>query len=347
MAGAASGEGAFGRSTTGTEVAETFKDRIRGRTVLITGTSPNSIGEATALAVARGAPALLILASRTQAKLRAVARRIHDEVLGSAGESIVTTVRTVVVDLASQRSVREAAARVRTLTSRLDVLINNAGVSLSTKQWSPDGVELTFATNHLGPFLLTRLLLPLLEEGARNGKPGATRVINVSSSAYLISPMRFSDYNFEGKPLASDEQPRKNLPAHLYAEIDGFPGTIAYGVSKTANILFCVALNDRLGSRGIRSLAVYPGDILTGLVREASPEMLRAVEIAPAGTFKSPDQGCATSLVAAFDPSLSDTLYLADCQEARVARYASDKWKAEKLWGLSEELTTLTGGIKL
>ncbi|CAJ2506994.1 Uu.00g081800.m01.CDS01 [Anthostomella pinea] len=292
----------FDRTTTGTKVAAAFGDRIRGKHILITGASPNSIGEATARAVAGRSPGLLILASRSAAKLSAVAGQIGEQ-------HPHVTVRTVVVDLADQNSVREAATQIRGLTTRLDVLVNNAGVSLSRKQWSPDGngIELTFATNHVGPFLLTNLLLPILLEAARTNKPGDTRIVNVSSSAHVISPFRFSDYNFEGKPLPQREQPRKNLPDHLYEQHDGFPGMVAYGASKTANILFSVALNERLLPSGIRSYAVNPGDILSGLLREVGAEFRKVTGAMPPETWKTPDQGSATSLVAAFDPSLSDT----------------------------------------
>ncbi|KAI1502303.1 hypothetical protein F5X99DRAFT_379763 [Biscogniauxia marginata] len=332
----------FGKSTTGTEVAESFRDQIRDKHILITGASPNSIGEATAHAVAGSNPGLLILASRTQAKLAAVAAHIQER-------HPTVTIQIVVLNLADQKSVREAAQKIKSLTNRLDVLINNAGVSLSRKQWSPDGIELTLATNHIGPFLLTNMLLPALLETARNSRTGATRIINVSSSAHMISPMRFGDYNFEGKTLPQHEQPRRNLPEYLYETQGGFPGVVAYGASKTANILFTVALNERLRSSGIRSFAVNPGDVLSDLIREVGPEFLKVTGAIPPEAWKSSDQGCATSLVAAFDPSLSaaEVLYLSDCQKARPARWASDKSTAEKLWGLSEELVTNTGESRL
>lgn len=108
----------------------------------------------------------MILASRTASRLDAVTKRIRDQYPRVA-------VRTVVLDLADQASVREAAARVRGLTTSLGVLINNAGVSLSRRRGSVDGIELTLATNHLGPFLLTNLLMPLLLEAARRSKPAS------------------------------------------------------------------------------------------------------------------------------------------------------------------------------
>ncbi|KAI1485692.1 hypothetical protein F5X96DRAFT_682614 [Biscogniauxia mediterranea] len=334
----------FDKSTTGTEVAETFKNRIRGKHILITGANPNSIGEATAYAVASSNPGLLILASRTRTKLTAVAAHIQEQ-------HPALRIQIVVANLADQTSVREAAQQIKSVTNRLDILINNAGgVSLSREQWSPDGMELAFATNHIGPFLLINMLLPILLETARDIEPGATRIINVSSSAHMISPIRFSDYNFEAKAsLPQREQPRKNLPEHLYEQQGGFPGMVASGASKMASVLFTVALNERLRSSGIQGFAVNPGDVLSGHTREVGPEFLKVTGATPPEAWKSSDQGCATSLVAAFDPSLADSgvLYLSDCQEARPARWASDKSTAEKLWGLSEKLVTNTGESRL
>lgn len=298
--------------------------------VLITGASPNSLGEAAAIALAGSEPGpkLLILASRTPSKLGAVAARVRGVVAsrtsvdndnpgstaaaataankrseavddssttaggraGDAGKGAATRVETVELDLASLGSVRAAAATIAGLTDSLDVLVNNAGISVSTRQVSPDGIELTFATNHVGPFLLTSLLLPLLlllplpdaavkpVQGSHlgGGARAARRIVNVSSSGHRISPVRFSDYNFEHvdderddhrdkktqeEPIGipADELPHKSNPAWVLAAIDGFPGTVAYGASKSANILFTVALKRRLRSQGIESFAVDPG----------------------------------------------------------------------------------------
>lgn len=172
-----------------------------------------------------------------------------------------TNVRIVVVDLASQVSVRAAASQVAGLTNHLDVLINNAGIGPYPREYSPEGIERTFATNHLGHFLLTTLLLPLLGPSAR--------VINVSSSAHQLSPVRFSDINFDDEAdgprkgrmaVPKEEQARPNLPAWVVERTpDGFPGMIAYGMSKSANILFTVGLKRRLASKGADSFALHPG----------------------------------------------------------------------------------------
>lgn len=174
----------------------------------------------------------------------------------------VIAVKTVVVDLGSQASVRAAARAIASLTKRLDIVINNAGISAAARrQLSPEGIELTFATNHVGHFLLTALLAPLLAPGAR--------VVNVASSAHRISPMRFSDVNFDNDvqgpkqgqiTVPENERPHPRNPAWTMVRgEDGFPGTVAYGVSKTANILFTVELKRRLASRGVDSFALHPG----------------------------------------------------------------------------------------
>jgi NAD(P)-dependent dehydrogenase (short-subunit alcohol dehydrogenase family) len=157
--------------------------------VLITGVSPKSIGEGLALALAAHTPDLLILASRTLSKVKAVTQSIrtsHPHV----------KVQEVVVDLSNLKSVREAAESCEKILARegrcLDILFNNAGINISERRLTEEGVEMQFATNHLGPFLLTNRLLPFMNVG----KGG--RVVNTSSEAHRISPVRFSDVSSEG-----------------------------------------------------------------------------------------------------------------------------------------------------
>lgn len=168
------------------------------------------------------------------------------------------------MDLSSQASVRSAAREIALLTNHLDILINNAGISVAHKQLSSEGIEITFATNHIGHFLLTILLTPLLLRAS----PGA-RVVNLSSSAHRISPMRFSDINFDNDvdgpkkgqiAVPENERPHpKNPDWTMVRTAEGFPGVVAYGVSKTANILFTVELKRRLASKGVESFALHPG----------------------------------------------------------------------------------------
>ncbi|KKY27781.1 putative short-chain dehydrogenase reductase sdr [Diplodia seriata] len=136
----------WGTRTKATEAATAFSAQIKNRYVLITGLTRNSLGEAAALAIAAQGPALLILASRTPANLDYVAREI-------ASVRPSTAVATVQLDLLSQASVRRAAAAIRRLAPRLDVLVNNAGVMTRARRTSPEGIEAQFAINHVGPDL--------------------------------------------------------------------------------------------------------------------------------------------------------------------------------------------------
>jgi len=135
----------------------------------------------------------------------------------------------------------------------IGIFFNNAGINISERQLTPEGIEMQFGTNHIGPFLLTNLLLPLI---LRTGKG---RVVMTSSEAHRISPVRFSDFNLEGKKIPRDEEPRRGLPVGMLRGDGGYEPAVAYGQSKTANVLFAVALNERLGGRGLKSFAVHPG----------------------------------------------------------------------------------------
>jgi len=200
---------------------------------------------------------------------------------------------------------------------------------------------------------MNKLLAAAAETSA---PPFSTRVINVTSAGHRISPIRFSDYNFEpgkkGEELPPSEKPAPNLPPLVMKPDGSYSGLIAYGQSKTANILFSLSLSDKLWERGVKSFAVHPGSIWTDLSRnldEKSSEFIGKT----AKDWKSLDEGAATMLVAAFDPKLSDSdgVYLSDCQIAEPAPHAADRDAAERLWKLSEKLvgeeSELEKGFKL
>jgi NAD(P)-dependent dehydrogenase (short-subunit alcohol dehydrogenase family) len=188
-----------------------------------------------------------------------------------------------------------------------------------------DGFELQFGTNHLGHFLLTNLLVPALLRGA------AARIVSVSSRGHQQSPVRFDDLAFEREP---------------------YDKWAAYGQSKTANVLFAVELERRLGGRGVHANAVHPGVIPTDLARHMVPEDFEHVRRRSGGamTLKTVEAGAATSVYAATAPELAGRggLYLEDCHvagvnddpEARegVRSYALDPAAAARLWTVSEEL---------
>jgi NAD(P)-dependent dehydrogenase (short-subunit alcohol dehydrogenase family) len=210
------------------------------------------------------------------------------------------------------------------MTSTLGIIINNAGIMTPKLQHTAEGIEAQFGSNHIGHFLLTNLLMPQLLAAAKSNPSGATRVVNLTSLGHRLSPVRFHDYNFEGKEIPDEEKPPANLPS-MFHGTDGQPynGYIAYGQGKTANILFSVGLNERMREKGIVSYAVHPGcefyfseyvlikidaDVIpaiwTGLSRDLDPDGEAAIR-ATSPFWKNHDQGSATSLVAAFDPALN------------------------------------------
>ncbi|KAI2633595.1 retinol dehydrogenase 13 [Hypomontagnella submonticulosa] len=323
----------WGDRTSGLEVAKTYAQQIEGRNVLITGVAPEGVGEGTALAFASQKPAILILVSRTKSKLDAVASAIRTSYPD-------VDVRTVIMDLSSQDTIRKAAAEVKGMISKLDILVNNAGATYNTRHWTAEKIEIQFGANHIGPFLFTKLLLPLLEEAAKNSPAGATRIVNLSSHGHRLSTIRFHDYNIENKEVPPEEKPFSPLsPAFGRVTEDGYMPTIAYAQSKTANILFTLYLQEHLQKKGIMSYAVHPGGVSSHLGRDHDEEMADA--IAKTSTYwKTPDEGASTTMVAALDPALNDRagLYMSDCQFFPCADYAKDPEIAARLWKLSEEL---------
>ncbi|KAJ4390332.1 hypothetical protein N0V85_007329 [Neurospora sp. IMI 360204] len=309
----------FNERTTGTEVASV---------------SPKGIGAATAFAFASQAPDLLILASRTKSKLEAVGDQIRNRYPD-------TRVELVTLDLSSQKAIREAVAEITTLTDKLDILVNNAAINAQTRQATPEGLEMTFGTNHIGTFLFTNLLLPLLRNAAKaNPSPGATRIISLASAGHGLSPIRFSDYNFEPKEVPPEEDHLKPLPGSFArCTEDGYNGMVTYGQSKTANILFTLYLQKYLAGQGLMAYTLHPGTIDTKLGRDQDPDVQD--QFKKMGLYwKSQDQGCSTTLVAALDPALSELkgLYLVDCQISDPCEHAKDAVAAERLWKLSEDI---------
>ncbi|OAL35174.1 hypothetical protein AYO20_05651 [Fonsecaea nubica] len=317
----------YNQYTTATEVAKAF--------MVIVGVSPQSLGESMTTALAAQSPSLLVLASRTKAKIEQVAAKVKTD---------HPTVRLgiVEVDLSSLDSIRKASRVIHDLVDRIDILINNAAVVMSTHAFTTDGLELQFGTNHIGPFLLTNLLMPKLLRAAQNSTKGSTRVINLTSQGHIISPVRFSDHSFRKRPeqIPAEERPmsRPNVsfdpPAgQTYAPF------VAYAQSKTANILFSLYLNRYLASAGIQSIATHPGSIWTDLSRNLDEKDVSLIE-KTGGFWKDLDQGSATTLVAALDPKLVDpgVIYLSDCQVAEPAKWAKDERAAERLWELSEDI---------
>ena len=273
------------------------------------------------------------------------------------------TVKVVLLDLASVDSIKKASEEVGSLVDHLDVLINNAGVSMTERSpiKAPDGTTLdsSFFINHLGVFLFTTLLLPVLQASAARSPTGATRIVNVSSHGHRLSPVRFSDYAFEKGvyDVPDSEAPRKGIPDHLSKTKNGYPGFFGYAQSKTANILHAAELSRRLGRNRINIVAfsVHPGTIETELSRGLDEEGRATIsKTAPHGQWKTQDQGSATTLVAAFDPKLGEVDfengaigYMSDCQLAddQAAPHASNAGFAKRLWEESEKMLQISAKL--
>lgn len=293
----------FNRETTSEQVAEVFSSQIQGKTskppksapinltppVLITGVSPNGLGEAMVIALALQAPATLILTARDPGKADAVAQKVQN-----LNRSV--NIRILKLDLSDQRSVRESADELLRTVEKVDILINNAGVmALPERTLNEDGIEMHFATNFLGHFLFTNLTLQILSP---NG-----RIINITSGGYAVTPIRFSDINFDGtKPLSASELPNYELAAKLgLTDLDktkGYVPFLAYLHSNTANMLFTTSLAETLKMKGIHSFSAAPGVVATELQRHIGGFRN------PVMQYKIASQGAATFLVAALDPGL-------------------------------------------
>jgi NAD(P)-dependent dehydrogenase (short-subunit alcohol dehydrogenase family) len=304
----------FGATTTAAEVIEGID--LSGRRALVTG-GASGIGVETARALA-GAGAEVTIAVRD---LEAGDRTVEAI---RAGHS-TAKVAVAPLDLADRQSV---AAFVAAWQGPLHILVNNAGVMASPELRTPEGWELQFATNHLGHFALATGLRHALADAK------GARVVSVSSSAHLRSPVVFEDIMFERR---------------------AYDPWLAYAQSKTANVLFAVEATRRWAADGISVNALMPGGIQTNLQRHVDPEELERMRNAatgPAPSWKTVEQGAATSVLLAASPSVAEVSgrYFEDCVEAPisepgtrrgVAAYALDPVAAERLWDVSTGLVGL------
>ncbi|KAH8899066.1 putative short-chain dehydrogenase [Thozetella sp. PMI_491] len=317
----------YSADTTSEEVASDCQSHIANKTILITGVSPGGLSVAFATAIAKHQPACIILSSRNSAKAEQVAQDI-------AATALNVRIHCISLDLSSLKSVRDAAEAINSLDEHIDVIVNSAAIMGIPYSKTADGIESHFATNYVGHFLLTNLLLPkMLATSA------PLRIVNVSSTGCRFSPVRFEDTNFDdGKT---------------------YNRWVAYGQSKSAAMLFSVALARKLGGRGLVSVSLDPGIIFnTGLSAGLSFEEFGELEPLDRQmghrSFwnfhpkpKTQSQGAATYVFAAFHPSLdepeSNGSYLADSQVVNVERvksWARDPVDAETLWKLSEQLVS-------
>lgn len=177
----------FSSTTTGKEVVKAFAAQVNGKVILITGASKGGLGAETALSLATANPKKIILTGRSEGKIAPVLEQIKQ-----INPNIET--QFVALELGNQQSVRKAAAEVNASVSKIDILINNAGIMAVEKYAkTDDGVESQFGSNHVGPFLFTNLIANKFGENSR--------VINVTSMGYEASGIRFDDWNFQVNSL--------------------------------------------------------------------------------------------------------------------------------------------------
>lgn len=291
------------------------KKRLDGKVVAITG-SNTGIGKETALDLAkRGASVILLCRNVEKAEKAAIDIR--------AKAPDCPSVKVYQLDLASLKSVRQCAQELLDTQQKIDILVNNAGIMMCPNWKTEDGFDMQFGTNHLGHFLLTELLLPLLHNSVSSGfQP---RIVNVSSMAHCQGRIYWRDVNFD----------KKNNKYNRWT---------AYTQSKLANVMHARQLAKRLHQYGIYAFSLHPGVIHTDLYRHVYKTWYgcwtwpfhRCL-------IKSPFYGAQTTLYVC----LEDTLlgfnghYFSDCRHKRPSQRSLDDKACLKLWDLSERMTGL------
>jgi retinol dehydrogenase 12 len=275
---------------------------MKGEVVVITG-GTDGIGKAAAQALALQGARLLVHGRDPEKGVRAVgeikarSRNPDIEFLGA--------------DFSSLADVRRLAATLMERAPRIDVLINNAGGMFTRRKVSADGYEMTFAVNHLAPFLLTHLLLDTLKAG------GKARIVTTASDAHRGAVLQLDDLQ----------------ATHKYS------GMRVYGASKLANILFTRALSRRLEGTEVTATCLHPGFVRTSFARDV-PAFGRALFGLFSRFARSPEKGAETVVYLATSAQVQGASggYYFDCRPAQPTLAAQDDEAAERLWQLSERL---------
>ena len=316
----------FGATSTTEDVLSGVN--LRGKRILVTGVSAGLGVETARSLAAHGAQ--VVGAARDLTKAKAATEEVSKDAKAHGG-----SFEMVELDLGSLKSVRACADKLLAKGEAFDVVIANAGVMATPFSQTMDGFEMQFGTNHLGHFALVNRIAPLIREGGR--------LINLSSAGHRFSNVDLEDPNFERTPY------------------DPF---VAYGRSKTANILFAVAFDQRHRKHGVRAGAVHPGVIQTELARHVDPAGIQSMleqmnkQLAAEGKapfqWKTIPQGAATSVWAGVVAPADDIggRYCENCHVGHlvpehvtisgvsegVRAYALDANAAEALWKKSEQL---------
>ncbi len=283
---------------------------VAGKRVLITGAT-NGIGLAAATELARRGAGLTLIARNPERADQAV-RRIR------AAGSDRASIDVLIADLASQASVRELANQALTKYATIQVLVNNAGAIYQRRQLSVDGIEVTWAVNHLAPFLLTTLLLDRL-------KASAARIITTSSGAHERAHIPFDDLN--GKRSWSGM------------------GFTRYGETKLANIIFTVELARRLEGTGVVANCFHPGFVATGFNTNNGPLMrIGMLIVRPFGRSSAKGAETLVWLADSEDAGAVSGGYFYDKRQVTPTAAARDRDAARRLWEISEAQTRVATG---
>lgn len=279
---------------------------MTGKTVVITGAN-SGIGLETAVALARaGAKTLITVRDRARGEV-AVA-----DIRARSGHDVVDA---VVFDLGSIASTRQGTAEILARCDRIDVLVNNAGVVLSSRRETEDGLEATFAVNHLGHFVLTELLLDRIKQSA------PARIVNVASTAHKGA--------------------RKGLNFDDLQSSFAYGGMQVYSKSKLANIYFTTELARRLEGTGVTVNCLHPGTVATGYGRDGDSSGVLAFGLKVIKPFiLSAEQGARTSIYLASSPDVAGVTgkYFVKCKPRRPSAAAQNDEAARRLWERSEEI---------
>jgi retinol dehydrogenase 14 len=279
-------------------------EQMSGRTVLVTG-GTGGIGKATATGLAAmGARVAITGRDRGRAEAAAAGIRAPDG----------PPVEVFAADMSSQAEVRRLAAEVLEALPRLDVLVNNVGGFWNSRHTTADGLERTFALNHLAPFLLTHLLVDRLVESA------PARVVTVSSDAQRLGRIDFDDLQGERS----------------------WSGQKAYNQSKLANVLFTYELARRLRGTGVTATVLHPGIARTGFGVE-DPGRIQRIITPFMGLLKTPDQAAATPIHLAASPEVEGVTgqFFAKSKPRKSSKRSYDEADALRLWEVSAELVGL------
>jgi NAD(P)-dependent dehydrogenase (short-subunit alcohol dehydrogenase family) len=277
---------------------------MAGKTVLVTG-GTSGIGKATAEGCAR-LGARVGIAGRDRRRAESAASGIKDSTGG--------TVDVFVADLSSLAEVRRLAGEVLDAYPRLDVLVNNAGGTWATRHATADGLERTFAVNHLAPFLLTWLLLDRLKASA------PSRIVTVASAMESMAKIDFDDLQGTAR----------------------YGATRAYNQSKLANIMFTYELARRIAGSGVTATVLHPGVVRTSLGTGDMPAVNKLASIGRP-LMKSPEQGAATSVYLACSPEAEGITgaYFVGCKARESSKRSRDPDAARRLWQASARLAGL------